>query len=144
MMRSSRTERASTGSISGSGLEQAKITGRGAISAMSSALSRSGPETPTKISAPVIASRSDRGPASLMKRGFWPLRSVRPERITPWRSTINRFSLRGPQADDAAIGQRLALDLQRVEHAGGGDDGRSVLVIVEDRHLATFDQRLLD
>ncbi|MNH34767.1 hypothetical protein D3C79_953860 [compost metagenome] len=68
MMRSLRTECARAGLISGSGLEQAKITGLGAISATASAGSTSGPETPTNTSAPSMTSIRVRSGVSLAKR----------------------------------------------------------------------------
>ncbi|MNP45480.1 hypothetical protein D3C76_1394070 [compost metagenome] len=83
MMRSLRTECARAGLISGSGLEQAKITGLGAIRATASAGSTSGPETPTNTSAPSITSIRVRRGVSLAKRCLYWLRSVRPLWITP-------------------------------------------------------------
>src|SRR5690606_8034803 len=50
----------------------------------------------------------------------------------------------GAETDDLRLGQRLALDLQCVEHARRGDDGGAVLVVVEYRDVALLDQRLLD
>ncbi len=50
----------------------------------------------------------------------------------------------GAHADDAAGANLLALHFQRVEQPGGGDDGGTVLVIVEHRDVAAGDQRLFN
>src|SRR5690606_11080447 len=48
------------------------------------------------------------------------------------------------QADDLCLLQGLTGDLQSVEHAGRGNDGGTVLVIVEHRNVALLDQGALD
>src|SRR5690606_453473 len=50
----------------------------------------------------------------------------------------------GTEADDPGLLEGLAGDLQGIEHARGGHDGGTVLVIMEDRNVALFDQRALD
>ncbi|MNS45898.1 hypothetical protein D3C72_783780 [compost metagenome] len=50
----------------------------------------------------------------------------------------------GTQADDLGVFQLLAGDFQGVDHAGRGHDGGTVLVIVEYRDVALFDQGALD
>ncbi|MNZ97461.1 hypothetical protein D3C78_1166990 [compost metagenome] len=50
----------------------------------------------------------------------------------------------GAEADDLRLLQLLADDFQGVEHAGRGDDGGAVLVVMEYRNVALLDQRTLD
>ena len=50
----------------------------------------------------------------------------------------------GAEADDLRFFQLLAGQFQRVEHARRGHNGGAVLVIVEHRDVALFDQRALD
>src|SRR3569623_515027 len=56
MMRSLRTVRTSSGQISGSGFDSAKITGLGAIAASMTSVTRLGPDRPMKASASCMAS----------------------------------------------------------------------------------------
>ncbi|MCY1412906.1 hypothetical protein D9M71_283250 [compost metagenome] len=50
----------------------------------------------------------------------------------------------GAQADDFRVRQGFAGDFQGVDHAGRGDDGGTVLVIVEHRNVALLDQGTFD
>ncbi|VVN49397.1 hypothetical protein PS639_06362 [Pseudomonas fluorescens] len=50
----------------------------------------------------------------------------------------------GAQADDPGVSQGFASDFQGVDHAGRGNDRGAVLVIVEDRNVALFDQGAFD
>ena len=50
----------------------------------------------------------------------------------------------GAEADDTGAVQRLAGDVQGIEHARGRNDGGAVLVVMEDRDAALLDQCLLD
>ncbi|MCY1175521.1 hypothetical protein D9M73_157630 [compost metagenome] len=50
----------------------------------------------------------------------------------------------GAEADDLRLFQLLAGDFQGVDHAGRGDDGGTVLVIVEHRNVALLDQGTFD
>ncbi len=50
----------------------------------------------------------------------------------------------GADDDDLDVLEALALDLQRVQEPGAGDDRRAVLVVVKDRNLEPLAQRLLD
>ena len=50
----------------------------------------------------------------------------------------------GTIRDDADVLHLAAGQVQRVDQPGGGDDGRAVLVVVEDRNLQTLAKLLLD
>lgn len=50
----------------------------------------------------------------------------------------------GTQADDLGVFELFAGDFQGVDHAGRGNDGGTVLVIVEHRDVALFNQGALD
>ncbi len=69
---------ASSGEISGSGLEHANTIGFGAIFLSSSGAKRSGPERPKKMSAPSIASSNVRLSVSTANMALYWLRSSRP------------------------------------------------------------------
>ncbi|MOA33060.1 hypothetical protein D3C78_1543190 [compost metagenome] len=53
-------------------------------------------------------------------------------------------SCAGAEANNSGIPQGFALNLKCIEHAGGSDDGRTVLVVMEDWDAALFDQCLFD
>src|SRR5690606_8297705 len=97
MITSGREAWASSGLISGSGLEQAKTMGFSAISLSSAGCSRFGPDRPTNTSAPLIASVRVRLSVSLAKMALCSFRSSRPAWITPLRSTMLIFSTAAPR-----------------------------------------------
>ena len=94
-MASSRTERTSSGMISGVGLASAKISGRAAMHATIAGLSTPAADRPRNTSAPSMTSASVRSGVSWANSALsGSISSVRPFQTTPARSVTQMF-LRG-------------------------------------------------
>ncbi len=161
MMTSPRAAMASSYLISGSGLAIAKTIGLSAIDFTISRVTMSADETPQKTSAPRMASASDRafgvGGEELLV-GVHPLRPAAVDDahrvhhqdvvvadaealVEPGAGDPRRA---GAAEDHLHVADLLPDELEGVDQGGAADDGRAVLVVVEDRDVHRFLERFLD
>ena len=161
MIASGRASLASSGRISGSGLASARISGRSAIFLDHLRLEHAGGRQPQENvgAGDDFAQRARRGLPGVARLvgvhlldaagvdhaldvGDRDVLHLHPEAD----QQVQAGQRRGARARDRQLGTAdvLAHDLQPVQHGGGNDDGRAVLVIVKHRNLHPLAELALD